>query len=65
MIQANCNNNNKPFVFKILYDVCKMEFFYNTKSRTPKINQYFVLYEFTCPRFNSNYDGKTERSVCE
>ena len=32
-IKENCKNN-QPVVFKILY-VCKMEFFCNTKDRTP------------------------------
>ena len=30
------------------YDVCKMGFFGNTKDGTPIINQYFLVYEFSC-----------------
>ena len=46
-IKVNCKND-QPVVFKILYDVCKMEFFCNTKDRTPIINQSFVVYQFMC-----------------
>ena len=38
------SKNDQPVVFKILYDVCKVEFFCNTKDRTPIINQCFVVY---------------------
>ena len=47
----------------MLYDVTKLEFFCNTKDRTPKLNQSFVVYEFTCPGCNANYVGKTERTL--
>ena len=46
-------------------DVCKMEFFCNTKDRTPFIYQYFVVYEFKCPDCNAYYVGKTERTLYE
>ena len=49
----------------MLYDVTKLEFFCNTKDRTPKLNQSFVVYEFTCPGCNVNYVGKTERTLHE
>ena len=42
-----------------------MEFFCNTKDRTPIINQSFVVYEFTCPGCGANYVGKTERTLYE
>ena len=42
-----------------------MEFFCNTKDRTPIINQSFVVYEFTCPVCGANYVGKTERTLYE
>ena len=45
-IKVNCKND-QPSVFKILYDVCKIEFFCNTKDRAPTINQSFVMYGFT------------------
>ena len=48
-----------------LYDVCKMEFFRNSKDRTPIINQFFVAYEFMCPGCGANYKGKTERALYE
>ena len=54
--------NDQPGVFKILYDVCKIEFFCNTKDRTPIINQSFVVYEFTCSGCSANYVRKTERT---
>ena len=57
--------NDQPIVFKILYDICKMEFFCNTKDITPIINQSFVVYEFTCPGCAANYMGKTERILYE
>ena len=60
----NCKNDQRV-VFKILYDVCKMEFFCNTKDRIPNINQYFVVYEFTCPGCRANYVRKTERKLYE
>ena len=37
-----------------------MEFFCNTKDRTPIINQCFVVYEFTCPGCGTNYVEKRE-----
>ena len=42
-----------------------MEFFCNTKGRTPIVNQSFVLYEFTCSGCGGNYVGKTERTLYE
>ena len=54
-----------PIVFRLLYDVTNLEFFYNTKDRTPKLNESFVVYEFICPRCNANYVGKTERTLLE
>ena len=59
-IKSNCKKD-QPVTFRLLYDVTKLEFFCNTKDRTPKLNQYFVVYEFTCPGCNANYVGKTER----
>ena len=42
-----------------------MEFFCNTKDRTPIINQSFVVYELTCSGCGANYVGKTERTLYE
>ena len=42
-----------------------MEFFCNTKDRTPIINQSFFVYEFTCPGCGANYVGKTKRMLYE
>ena len=63
-IKENCKND-QPVVFKILCDVCKIEFFCNTKDRTPIINQSFVVYELTCPGCGANYAGKTEITLYE
>ena len=54
-----------PIVFRPLYDVTKLEFFCNTKDRTPKSNESFVVYGFICPGYNVNYVGKTERTLHE
>ena len=54
-----------PIVFRLLYDVTKLEFFCNTKNRTPKLNESFVVYEFICPGCIANYVGKTERTLHE
>ena len=42
-----------------------MEFFCNTKDKTPIINQSFVVYKFTCPGCGANYVGKTEKTLYE
>ena len=42
-----------------------MEFFCNTKDKTPMINQSFVVYKFTCPGCGANYVGKTEKTLYE
>ena len=63
-IKSNCKKD-QPVTFRLLYDVTKLEFFCNTKDRTPKLNQSFVVYEFTCPGCNANYVGKTERTLHE
>ena len=52
-IKSNCKKD-QPVTFRLLYDVTKLEFFCNTKDRTPKLNQSFVVYEFTCPGCNAN-----------
>ena len=57
-IKVNCKND-QPVIFKILYDVCKLQFFCNTKDRTPIINQSFNMYEFARPGCVANYVGKT------
>ena len=63
-IKVNCKID-QPVVLKILYDVCKMEFFCNTKDRTPIINQSFVVHEFIYPGCGANHVGKTERTLYE
>ena len=63
-IKSNCKKYH-PIVFRLLYDVTKLEFFCNTKDRTPKLNESFVVYEFICPGCNANYVGKTERTLHE
>ena len=63
-MKSNCKKDH-PIVFRLLYDVTKLEFFCNTKDRTPKLNESFVVYEFICPGCNANYVGKTERTLHE
>ena len=53
-MKVNCKND-EPIVFKVLYDVCTMNFFCNNKDRTTIINQSFVVYEFSCPGWGANY----------
>ena len=59
-IKSN-SKKDRPVLFRQLYDVTKLEFFCNTKDRTPKLNESFVVYEFICPRYNANCISKTER----
>ena len=59
------SKKDQPAVFKILGDVCKMEFFCNTNDRNPIVNQSFAVYEFTRPGCGANYVGKTERTLYE
>ena len=63
-IKSNCKKDH-PFVFRLLYDVTKLECFCNTKDRTPKLKEYFVVYELICSGCNANYVGKTERTLHE
>ena len=42
-----------------------MEFFCNTRDRNPFINQYFLVYGFTCLGCGANSVGKTERTLYE
>ena len=63
-IKSNCKKDH-PSVFRLLYDVTKLEFFCNNKYRTLKLNESFVVYEFICPGCNDNYLGKTERTLHE
>ena len=37
----------------------KLNLFTNTKDKVPKPNKLNVAYEFTCPKCNSSYIGKT------
>ena len=63
-IKSNCKRDH-PIVFRLLYDVTKLEFFCNIKDRTTKLNESFVVYEFICPACNANYVGNTERTLHE
>ena len=63
-IKRNCIRE-KPVKFKLLYDTTKLEFFTNTKDRTPLLNNSYVVYEFKCPGCGSNYIGKIERTLYE
>ena len=33
-----------PILFRLLYDVTKLELFCDTKERTPKLNESFIVY---------------------
>ena len=63
-IKSSCKKDH-PILFRLLYDVTKLEFFCSTKDRTPKLNESFVAYEFICPGCNDNYVGKTGRTLHE
>ena len=63
-IKSNYKKDH-PILFRLLYDVTKLELFCHTKGRTPKLNGYFVVYEFICPRCNANYVGKTGGTLHE
>ena len=43
----------------------KLNLFTNTKDKVPKQNKSNVVYEFTCPKCNSSYIGKTDRTLLE
>ena len=43
----------------------KLNLFTNTKDKVPKPNKPNVVYEFTCPKCNSSYIGKTDRTLLE
>ena len=60
-IKANCKRE-RSILFKIFY-VCKMEVFCNTKDKTPKMIQSFIVYEFVCSGCNSNHVGKTGKTL--
>ena len=43
----------------------KLNLFTNNKDKVPKQNKSNVVYEFTCPKCNSSYIGKTDRTLLE
>ena len=43
----------------------KLNLLANTKDKVPKQNKSNVVYEFTCPKCNSSYVGKTDRTLLE
>ena len=43
----------------------KLNLLANTKDKVPKQNKSNVVYEFTCPKCNSSYVGKTDRTLVE
>ena len=43
----------------------KLNSFTNTQDKVPKQNKSNVVYEFTCPKCNSSYIGKTDRTLLE
>ena len=63
-IKSNCKKDH-PIVFRLLYDVTKLEFFCNTKDKTPKLNESFAVYGFICPVCNANFAGKIEKTLHE
>ena len=46
-MKSNCQKDH-PILFRLFYDVTKLEFVCNTKDRTHKFNESFVVYEFIC-----------------
>jgi hypothetical protein len=43
----------------------KLDMLTNAKDKVPKQNKSNVVYEFTCPKCNINYIGKTDRTLLE
>jgi hypothetical protein len=43
----------------------KLKLFTNAKDKVPKQNKSNVVYEFTCPKCNNSYMGKTDRTLLE
>ena len=43
----------------------KLNLFTNTKDKVLKQNKSNAVYEFTCPKCNSSYIGKTDRTLLE
>ena len=63
-IKRNCLND-RPIVFRLMYDVTKMEFFCNAKDGTPQLCQSNIVYKFLCLGYLAKYVGKTERTFRE
>ena len=52
--------------FKFLYDTTKLEFFCNSKDKTPFSNNSYVVYHFNCPGWScASYVGKTQQTLHE
>jgi cytochrome c-type biogenesis protein CcmH/NrfF len=43
----------------------KLNLFTNAKDKAPKQNKSNVVYQFTCPKCNNSYIGKTDRTLLE
>jgi hypothetical protein len=43
----------------------KLNLFTNAKDKVPKQNKSNVVYQFTCPKCNNSYIGKTDRTLLE
>jgi hypothetical protein len=43
----------------------KLNLFTNAKDKVPKQNKSNVVYQFTCPKCNNSYIGKTDRTLPE
>ena len=56
-MKSNCQKDH-PILFRLFYDVTKLEFVCNTKDRTHKFNESFVMYEFICTGLNDNMLAK-------
>ena len=51
--------------FKLLYDTRKLEFFCNSKDKTPFCNNSYVVYHFNCPVCCAGYVEKTQQTLHE
>ena len=60
---SRCLNVNVQIKTRIT--TTKLNLFTNTKDKVPKQNKSNVVYEFTCPKCNSSYIGKTDRTLLE
>ena len=61
---SRCLNTSKVQI-KTKVSTTKLNFITNAKDKVPKQNKSSIVYEFTCPKCNSCYIGKTNRTLLE